>query len=235
MSTLNFTRPTRGAVRLDDYSWDVDSIRCELEQIAALNWKDRKQGTNWSDLALFVRGEGDETNEHPILNEAPTLKAVLHGFPAKPVDMCLASLRPGGFVKEHRDISGGTAANVIRLHIPIITHPDVSFFVSGERVFMSAGEVWHLDTTYRHRVENKSDIERIHLILDLESTPELRRLLPEADYRDRLHTIAFAFICIGKGMSLIAREPSMFLRKCRDFIKLRVEKQSVLYSKEDLQ
>lgn len=235
MNAQHFTRPVRGAVRLDDFRWDVEPIRKELELFASTDWKDRDYGTHWSDIALFVRGKGKIDNHHPALDRAPALAAVLKSFPAPVVDMCLASLQPGGSIKEHRDISGGTAANVTRLHVPIVTHPDVSFFVSGERVTMGEGELWHLDTTYRHRVINESEINRIHLIVDLESTPDLLALLPAVDFRDRLHTIAFWGICIVKGTSLIVRNPRSFVKRCRDFVRLRFRRESVLYTNDDIQ
>ena len=146
MNTPNFTRPVRGAVRLDDFSCDVEPIRKELELFGSSDWKERDYGVNWSDIALFVRGKSKIDMHHPALASAPALTAVLKRFPAQVMDMCLASLQPGGTIKEHRDISGGTAANVTRLHIPIVTHPDVSFFISSQLVTMAEGEIWHLDT-----------------------------------------------------------------------------------------
>lgn len=234
MNTLRFTRPVRGAVRLDDFQWDAKSIRKELELFGSADWKNRDYGENWSDIALFIRGKGKINIYHPALKNAPALTAVLERFPASVVDMCLASLQPGGSIKEHRDISGGVAANVTRLHIPIVTHSDVSFFISGKRVTMTEGEVWHLDTTYRHRVTNESNINRIHLIIDLESTPEMLALLPPVDFRDRLHKFAFLGICVWKGISLLFSNPQSFFKRCHDFIKLRIRGESVLYDTDDI-
>ncbi|MEO0366103.1 MAG: aspartyl/asparaginyl beta-hydroxylase domain-containing protein [Pseudomonadota bacterium] len=234
MSANSFTRPTRGAVRIDSLSWDVEPIANELGLLGDTDWKSREYGTNWSDVALFVRNTEGDNAEHPMLEQAPSLRAVLEAFPADVIDMCLASLEPGGVIKEHRDISGGTAANVIRLHIPIVTHPDVAFYVSGERITMAAGEVWHLDTTYPHRVTNESDVNRIHLIIDLEETSELLALLPERDTKDLLHDIYFYCICAGKALSLMVRNPKSFLTRVREFIVLKFKRQSVLYKADDI-
>lgn len=234
MHQPNFTRPTRGAVRLDDLRWEIDPICKELEAVQASNWKDRPYGTNWSDIALFVRGDEDGDARHTLLDEMPALSALLDSFPAPVVDMCLAQLQPGGKIKPHRDISGGTAANIIRLHIPLITHPDVAFYVNGERIFMQPGEVWHLDTTYRHSVENLSDVNRIHLIIDLQSTPETQAMLPKSDSVDRIHTVAFYGICAGKAAGLLVRNPVQAFRRVKDFFSLRLTGRSVLYKKEDM-
>ncbi len=227
---MNFTIPTRGATRLDDYSWDVEPILRELEQIKSSEWRELDYGTNWSDVDLFVRGSDGKNKEHPALANSPGMQGVLNGFPAPVIDMCIASLAAGGSIKEHRDISGGSPTGITRFHIPLKTNEDVSFYISGQELKMRAGELWHLDTTYLHRVENRSDLERLHLIIDLQTTPELRAVLPKVDWRDRLHSVYFAMVCVGKGLQLIVSNPKLFYRRVRDFIKLTVFKQSVLHA-----
>lgn len=229
---MQYTRPVRGAVRLDDFHWDVEPILRELETIKSSDWKPRNYGVNWSDVALFVKGEDGNHRQHPLLADAPGLQAVLDGFPAPALDMCVASLRAGGSIKEHRDISGGVAAGVTRLHIPIRTHKDVSFFIERHPVKMAEGEVWHLDTTYRHAVRNDSDVERIHLIVDFESTPDLKAMLPKPDWRDRLHGVHFALVCVGKGVSLMFTDPKQFFTRIKHLVQLKIFRRSVLYGED---
>lgn len=231
-SNLAYVRPTRGAVRLEGFEWDVASILQELEQVKESEWRQLNYGVNWSDTDLFVRGKNGKNRQHPMLDNSPATLKVLNGFPAPVMDMCVASLAPGGSIKEHRDISGGVAAGITRFHVPLRTHPEVSFYISGDEVKMGEGELWHLDTTYLHRVENRSDIERLHLIIDLETTPELKALLPKTDWKDRLHNVYFGLICIWKGLQLIVTNPKQFLTRVRDFVRLTIFKQSVLHPEE---
>jgi len=231
--TEDYFRPVRGAVRLNKFSWPTDVIKKEIGQIQKSDWKEREYGDRWYDVPLYFRGKNGAEELHPLLDQSPGLMSVLNGFPSRPLDMCIASLEAGGSVKEHRDISGGVAAGVIRFHIPIITHKDVAFFVSGDRVTMAEGELWTLDTTYKHRVINGSDVTRIHLIIDLEQSKELKAMLPPKDLRDTAHNIYFAGICVVKGIALLFTNPGMLFKRAGDFFRLRILRQSVLYESKE--
>jgi hypothetical protein len=86
------------------------------------------------------------------------------------------TLEPGGIIAEHRDafLSGG----VVRLHVPVVTHPDVEFYIDGHRCFWQPGELWYGDFFRPHRAINKSPITRIHLVMDVTTTETLLRLFP---------------------------------------------------------
>jgi len=75
-------------------------------------------------------------------------------------------LNAGAVIKEHRDIDLSFEKGEIRLHIPIITHSEVEFFLEEERIPLHEGECWYLNFNLLHRVSNKSDIDRIHLVID---------------------------------------------------------------------
>lgn len=77
----------------------------------------------------------------------------------------LMGLAPGSVVPEHVDIHYYWRTH-LRLHIPVVTNPAVSFTCAGETVHMAAGECWLLDSFYRHSVENRGDALRVHLVLD---------------------------------------------------------------------
>ena len=233
-TSQRYTRPVRGAVRLDSLAWDVEPIKDEVQSLCSDSWRSRPYGQKWSDIALYVRDSEKQGHEHAILQESPALRQVLTGFPAPVVDLCLASLAPGGNIKEHRDISGGTAAGITRLHIPIVTHEKVDFVVNGKRVFMNVGEVWHLDTTYKHKVANGSDVTRVHLIVDLETTPALTALLPASDWKDALHTVNFWLFCIRKGILLALTQPRQLVRRVKDLLQLLFRGKSSLYRVDDV-
>ena len=56
--------------------------------------------------------------------------------------------------------------NRVRIHIPIITNPDVIFHCGADSVHMQAGECWIFDAWQQHRVINASDKTRVHLVVD---------------------------------------------------------------------
>jgi hypothetical protein len=57
----------------------------------------------------------------------------------------LLRLGPGGVIKEHRDYDLGYDLGEARLHVPIVTDPEVAFHLRNRRVTMAEGETWYLD------------------------------------------------------------------------------------------
>ena len=58
-----------------------------------------------------------------------------------------------------------------RVHIPIITSPEIIFTIDGIDKNLKIGEIWEIDNTKMHGVNNPSDIDRIHLIVDFKKAP----------------------------------------------------------------
>ncbi len=225
---MRFTRPTRGAVRLDDMQFDVGAIAADVERFEEGDWTTLNYGSAWGQIQVIKPdGKGGKI-EHPKLEASPGLKGVIERFPAKCLDMSLARLGPGGGVGNHRDISGGTPMGVARFHVPVITNPEVKFYVSDKPVYMGPGETWNLDTSYVHRVQNEGDIWRVHVIIDFEMNDALKEMLPKEDWVDRLHRVHFAVICFVKGIELLFKNPRMLIERVVRFIRLMVFGQSQL-------
>ena len=96
----------------------------------------------------------------------------------------LMRLEPGGGeLTRHSDITdpeAGTAdGKLARLHIPLITNPQVLFrqwTLAGRQVEanMGPGELWYLDTRKPHKAGNYGTSPRIHLVVDAYVGPRLR-------------------------------------------------------------
>lgn len=97
----------------------------------------------------------------------PIVKSVLKHYPKGGViaQLMLARLKPNGSIAEHKD-SGPMLRNLHRIHIPIITNPNVRFSVDGELVNMQAGKAYEINNTVKHSVYNDGKEHRVHLILD---------------------------------------------------------------------
>ena len=54
----------------------------------------------------------------------------------------------------------------MRLHIPVITNPEMEFVLNLVRVVMNEGECWYLNVNQPHRVANRGATDRIHLVID---------------------------------------------------------------------
>ncbi len=77
----------------------------------------------------------------------------------------LMGLEPGAVVPEHVDVHYYWRTH-LRIHVPVITNPQVGFTCGDETVHLAAGECWLLDSFFRHSVDNRGSETRIHLVLD---------------------------------------------------------------------
>lgn len=92
----------------------------------------------------------------------------------------LMALAPGGQVPLHVD-SHYYWRTHIRIHIPVITNPGVSFTCGGESVHMDAGECWVFDSFLKHEVHNRGSETRVHLVLDTVGGGRLYDLIDAAE------------------------------------------------------
>jgi quercetin dioxygenase-like cupin family protein len=75
-------------------------------------------------------------------------------------------LEGGGEILEHTDDGLGWEGGKVRVHVPIVTSPRVTFVVEGHEVEMAPGEVWYCDFARPHYVRNTGPEARVHLVLD---------------------------------------------------------------------
>lgn len=121
----------------------------------------------------------------PLLAQCPAIRAALAEFHCTLRDVRLLRLAPGSTIREHRDDDLRFDEGEARLHVPLVTHPLVEFYVDGKRVLMEAGECWYLDLSRPHRVRNASPLERIHLVIDCEVNDWLRERIERGDVPER--------------------------------------------------
>lgn len=86
-------------------------------------------------------------------------------------------LASGADVPAHSD-GNYSWRNRVRIHIPIITHPDITFSSIGNiDVHMAEGEAWTFDNWRQHAVYNRSPVDRIHLVVDTVGTSQFWELV----------------------------------------------------------
>jgi len=128
-----------------------------------------------------------ELADTPLRLALPEAEALIAAIPGEKHRIRLMRLAPGGGeLTRHADITdedaGVARGRTLRIHIPIITNPGVEFrmwTLEGEQIAarMAEGEAWYLDTRKPHTAVNRGDSERIHLVMDVESSPEMIELL----------------------------------------------------------
>lgn len=92
----------------------------------------------------------------------------------------LLSLAPGSSIREHTDNALVYEDGELRIHIPIQTAPEVEFYVGGERLLFEEGHTYYVNVNLPHRVTNRSNAERVHLVIDLEVDDWVHKLVREA-------------------------------------------------------
>ena len=163
------------------FRFDADELVSEVERIDERDWvahfNTRDYEGSWSGVALRgVDGRADRIYPDPsaigqfrdtaVLGRSPALRSVLDAFECELSCVRLLKLAAGSSIKEHRDDGLSAVHGEARVHIPIISDDDVEFFLDGELVPMQVGEAWYLDLELPHRVDNRSDEDRVHLVID---------------------------------------------------------------------
>jgi mannose-6-phosphate isomerase-like protein (cupin superfamily) len=131
----------------------------------------------WEGIALRSVG-GDARRLHPdprrnddsrdteLMAGCPRIAAALRRFQCPTRAVRLLRLGAGAVIREHRDDDLRFEEGEARLHVPLVTSPDVEFYVDNVRVIMEPGECWYLNLSLPHRVQNRGALERIHLVID---------------------------------------------------------------------
>lgn len=122
--------------------------------------------------------KNDFTNTQ-LLQQCAHLRVVVESFHCPLRSVRLLRLTAGSTIREHRDYDLGYDAGEVRIHVPVITNPEVEFFLDGRRIIMNEGECWYLDLNLPHRVQNRGSADRVHLVIDCQINDWLRDLIAQ--------------------------------------------------------
>jgi len=163
------------------FQFDAARLRAELAQIADDEWirhfnQSNYEG-NWSVASLRSNGgqtkqiypdphAPDDFRDTEILARCAYVREILDAIECEKEAVRFMLLAAGARIREHKDYFIGFEDGVVRLHIPVVTSEAVEFYLNNERVEMNAGELWYLDFSQKHRVENNGPTDRIHLVID---------------------------------------------------------------------
>jgi hypothetical protein len=174
-------------------SFNPDHLKAELARFQPDEWvphfNTRYYEGEWSGIALRAVGgkagqlypdptATDDFADTPMLARCPYFQEVLAAFHCPLTSARLLKLAARSSIREHKDYKLGFEDGEMRVHVPVVTNLDVAFFLAGEQVIMQEGEAWYLDLNLPHRVENHSDLDRIHLVIDCVVNDRVRELFP---------------------------------------------------------
>lgn len=160
-------------------SFNVAHLLEDLEKCLSLQWIDHFNKNDYAgDWKIIALRSPEGTSENiyasvdaqfhntPLLAQCPYFKQVIDSFHCEKEAIRLMQLAPGSEIKAHRDSKCGYEDGVFRIHIPLITEPEVLFYFNGIPVHMAVGECWYGNFNALHRIVHHGIKPRVHLVID---------------------------------------------------------------------
>ena len=160
---------------IDHAWWDRDvrhnlyrnhaSTRCiRLRHVTDYNFNNIKL-TDFPEYVNFFKPELDDV-----------LSALSKSYEYCDFTAIILLLPAGAKIEPHVD-QGRWFRLAHRIHVPLITNPDVEFRVGGDCVSMKVGKAYEIDNANKiHSVVNNGATDRVHLVVDLLPLSTLIRL-----------------------------------------------------------
>ncbi len=168
----------------------VDAERLAAEVLALPDdaWIPHPEGAPGNTCVQLVASGGNHLDHATTGAMAPTKhllqmpyhRTVLASLGAPIGRTRLMRIEPEGHLDLHVDTNRYWQEHM-RVHAPVITHPDVRFTCDERSVHMAPGEVWVFDTWQRHGVDNPADFARVHLVIDTVGSAALWHRIDDGD------------------------------------------------------
>lgn len=165
--------------------FDVDRLQGELAQFDESEWRAHPQDYAGNSALILISHNGSDNDDlagamapTPRLSRCAYIRQVLGTFNTVLGRSRLMRLAPGAEVETHSDIAYYWRDHV-RIHIPIVTDPNVRFVCEDVEVNMAAGEAWIFDNWRPHYVLNHTGITRVHLVIDTVGSAAFWRLVSQ--------------------------------------------------------
>lgn len=185
---LDIDRPF---VRLP-FVFDAARMADEAKQLPDAAWMQHPSRMSGNSAVALISRNGEDNDdfdgamqETPHLQACPYIRQAIASFGEVFGRSRLMKLGAGAEVAQHVDFNYHWYTRV-RIHIPIVTNAEVTFYCADEHVNMKAGECWIFNSWRRHRVTNESDADRIHLVIDTAGSSRFWRLVREMQEYDSL-------------------------------------------------
>ncbi len=152
--------------------FDAERLAAEVAALPDSAWVKHPTGFQGNGAVRLISAGGDENDDMggamlptPHLERSPYIQQVLATFNTVFGRSRLMGLGPHSEVPAHSDVNHHWFYRV-RIHVPIMTFPEVRFYCEDRDVHMGAGEAWIFDNWRRHWVVNPTDKLRVHLVAD---------------------------------------------------------------------
>lgn len=124
-----------------------------------VDWRDSFERPLWEEWRPLVE---------PVLRQAIKPYGYERGaFPR----IMLARMAPGGVIQPHQDL-GIAAKWPHKIHVPLVTNPQVTFFIDDTGYYFPEGHAVEVNNMAMHGVTNDGGAHRIHLIFEYFDTDQ---------------------------------------------------------------
>lgn len=153
--------------------FDAGRLAAEALAIPEADWRRHPQGHPGNSALPLISAHGDPADDAtrgpmlptPHLARCPYLRQVLAAMGTVLGRTRLMRLEGNAEATAHADTNYYWLQRV-RVHVPVVTQPEVRFLCGERSVHMAAGEAWIFDTWRVHNVLNPNPTRRIHLVAD---------------------------------------------------------------------
>jgi uncharacterized protein (TIGR03032 family) len=165
-------------------SFDAVRLAEEVTQFEEEAWRPHPQGYAGNSALALIAAGGDPDDDSvkgpmrptPHLERCPYLRQVLGAFHTVWGRTRLMRLDGNAEATAHCDTNYYWTQHA-RVHVPVVTDPEVTFLCGDAAVHMNAGESWIFDTWRVHNVLNPNPTRRIHLVADTAGSAEFWSLV----------------------------------------------------------
>lgn len=165
-------------------TFDAAKLTEEISQFTEEDWRPHPQGHPGNSALPLIALNGSPYDDGvsgamsatPHLERMPYLRQVLAAFHSVWGRTRLMRLDGNAEATAHCDTNYYWTQHA-RVHVPIVTTPDVEFRCGDQAVHMAAGEAWIFDTWKVHNVINPRPTRRIHLVADTIGTASFWNLV----------------------------------------------------------
>lgn len=176
--------------------FDAERLAHEIGAIEESTWRPHPQGFAGNSALPLIAAYGDPGNDAtrgpmlptPVLARLPYVRQVMESLGATIGRSRLMRLDGNAEATAHVDVNYYWMGRM-RVHVPVVTQPEVEFLCGPARVHMRAGECWIFDTFSLHNVINPLPTRRIHLVMDTVGSDTIAELAARG-YRppfDQMH------------------------------------------------
>ena len=166
--------------------FSAEALAADVESLPSSAWVAHPSNYEANDAVLLVTPGGEMVHSFAgamaptiHLEACPYIREVMAELGGPWGRSRMMGLEAGGTVPLHIDTNYHWRTHT-RIHVPLITTPEVLFTCGGETVHMAPGECWTFDSFLPHTVVNGGTSKRIHLVLDTVGSGPLWDLVEQA-------------------------------------------------------